>query len=65
MKEKNKHFCLKTVWNNIFSLPSAHVKAEPARLLGRPGRSLTLSSTPPVGGMVGAVSPAGATCGGC
>lgn len=40
MKEKNKHFCLKTVWNNIFSLPSAHVKAEPARLLGRPGPHL-------------------------
>jgi len=48
MKEKNKHFCLKTVWNNIFSLLSAHVKAEAARLPGCPGRSLTLSSSPTV-----------------
>lgn len=32
MKQKNKHFCLKTVWNHIFFLFSVHVKAEPASL---------------------------------
>lgn len=37
LKEKNKHFCLKTVWSHIFFLTSGHREAEPASLIGSIG----------------------------
>lgn len=60
LKEKNKHFCLKTVWSHIFFLTSGHIEAEPASLIGSIGwaalagstalawHSFTLSNTPAV-----------------
>lgn len=42
---KNKDFCLKTVWNNLFLLPSVPVRAEPASLQGGQGWVALAGST--------------------